>query len=433
MKVFIADYVPLKNKGEEAIIIGIAEFFILQFNECIELILFDDVDGVKKNGNITQIPVNYLFKELNVKSKNNISTKLRYFWRILSLYSYKSNSMLKRLYHEQVIRHFESSNIVIVGHNGFFIPESLAIIIAAHKFGKKVIIFGSGNPIPPAWKLFLKPIYRKALSKCAFCIYREEYVYNEMKKLFINNEKIIYAPDPAFLMNVDPEDIVISKLNELVRYSEIKSKQQLLISITVLETGIAFNSAYKKYQQSKEKKCNFHSIFIAQLLDIIIEKFNCYILFLPHSIENIPYKNDILAAQRIASKMRANTDNYCVLEEDLSPMMLKGIIQHSDFLIAERTHSMISAISVGTPFVGFTTHIDKRTHDIVGNMCNLECNLFNMEYPDIKYTNNKIENMISNISEEKKLAKQTKEMIQKRIYESYIKKNIYYESIITNT
>jgi polysaccharide pyruvyl transferase WcaK-like protein len=168
-------------------------------------------------------------------------------------------------------------------------------------------------------------------------------------------------------------------------------------------------------------------------LDIIIEKFNCYILFLPHSIENIPYKNDILAAQRIASKMRANTDNYCVLEEDLSPMMLKGIIQHSDFLIAERTHSMISAISVGTPFVGFTTHIDKRTHDIVGNMCNLECNLFNMEYPDIKYTNNKIENMISNISEEKKLAKQTKEMIQKRIYESYIKKNIYYESIITNT
>jgi hypothetical protein len=98
----------LKNKGEEAIIRGIAEFFILQFNECIELILFDDVDGVKKNGNITQIPVNYLFKELNVKSKNNISTKLRYFWRILSLYSYKNNSMLKRLYHEQVIRHFES-------------------------------------------------------------------------------------------------------------------------------------------------------------------------------------------------------------------------------------------------------------------------------------------------------------------------------------
>ena len=42
MKVFIADYVPLKNKGEEAIIRGIAEFFILQFNECIELILFDD-------------------------------------------------------------------------------------------------------------------------------------------------------------------------------------------------------------------------------------------------------------------------------------------------------------------------------------------------------------------------------------------------------
>ncbi len=87
-------------------------------------------------------------------------------------------------------------------------------------------------------------------------------------------------------------------------------------------------------------------------------------LFLPHSVETDG--SDIVAAQHVIEQMKATAADCAILEQDCGPRLLKSIIGQCDFLVGERTHSLIGSVSVGTPFAAMTNRQDTRTHGIIG-------------------------------------------------------------------
>ena len=100
-------------------------------------------------------------------------------------------------------------------------------------------------------------------------------------------------------------------------------------------------------------------------------------LFLPHSVEETG--SDIVAARHVAEQMKATPDDYAILEQDCGARLLKSIVRECDFLVGERTHSLIGSVSVGTPFAAMTNRQDTRTHGIIGRMCRCEPQIIDMD------------------------------------------------------
>ena len=106
------------------------------------------------------------------------------------------------------------------------------------------------------------------------------------------------------------------------------------------------------------------------MLDALIAKESVFVLFLPHSVEDDG--SDIVAARHVVEQMDAGAGDYMILEEDCTARLLKGIIRECAFVVGERTHSLIASVSVATPFMALTNRRDTRTHGIIGEMCQCE-------------------------------------------------------------
>jgi polysaccharide pyruvyl transferase WcaK-like protein len=108
---------------------------------------------------------------------------------------------------------------------------------------------------------------------------------------------------------------------------------------------------------------------VAGILDELVTQANAFIVFLPHAVE--AESSDITAAKHVRDAMCHARDNTMILDQECNARLLKAIIRECHFLVGERTHSLIGAVSVGTAFVALTNHKDTRTHGIIGHMC--EC------------------------------------------------------------
>ena len=60
LHILVADYVPIANKGEEAIVRGIED--LLSDGRPVALGLFDNVSEVTQKGNITVFPKDWIFR-----------------------------------------------------------------------------------------------------------------------------------------------------------------------------------------------------------------------------------------------------------------------------------------------------------------------------------------------------------------------------------
>jgi polysaccharide pyruvyl transferase WcaK-like protein len=120
-----------------------------------------------------------------------------------------------------------------------------------------------------------------------------------------------------------------------------------------------------------------HAKYLAAILDALIRKYRAFVLFLPHSVEQDG--SDITAARHVIEQMKTTSVDCAILEQDCGPRLLKSIVRECDFLVGERTHSLIGSVSVGTPFAALTNRQDTRTHGIIGEMCRCEDQVIDMD------------------------------------------------------
>jgi polysaccharide pyruvyl transferase WcaK-like protein len=189
-----------------------------------------------------------------------------------------------------------------------------------------------------------------------------------MQQVSCRPEELVVGPDPAFAMQpVSPEQAT-QVLERYEGYRQAKAAGRPIVAVTVLEKGRVYEGFRPELQGQAKQRA--HARYIATVLDGLIAKESVFVLFLPHSVEDDG--SDIVAARHVIEQMDAGFGDYVILEEDCTARLLKGIIRECQFVVGERTHSLIGSVSVATPCMALTNRRDTRTHGIIGEMCQCE-------------------------------------------------------------
>lgn len=272
-----------------------------------------------------------------------------------------------------------------MGHDGVFGVESCGIVHLAKRHGKRSGILGASTGIAGG-RFYKAALYRHAMAESDFCVFREKHSRDSMARVCGNPARLIVGPDPAFAMRPAEPEAAREVLESHQSYRQARERGRPVVAVTALEKGRVY-AGFRPNLQGQAKQ-QAHARYLAAILDPLVGKGLAFILFLPHSLEQDG--NDAVAARHVAEQMKSGPEDLLILEKDCGPRLLKSIVGQCDFLVGERTHSLIASVSMGTPFVALTNRADTRTHGIIGQMCQCEDCLIDMDAADEKDASTRI-------------------------------------------
>lgn len=376
--ILIADYVPLANRGEEAILRGIED--LLGDRYAVRLGVFDNVVQPTTQGNVTVFPWPWLFRaQGNVALRGTrrlvhdlvltLQMRVGYYGRLWNLIRPCGRAMTP-------LRDFiAQTDLVLVGHDGVFCSESCGVIHLAQRMGKRVGILGASATLVPKTRWYKGWLYRRALRESDFVVFREDHARASLRTVATCPEKLRLAPDPAFAMQPAEARAARDLLAAYPVYETARREGRPLVAVTVLEKGRVYAQFRPELRGAVKRQA--HAQYLADLLRELIHATDALVLFLPHAVE--ADASDVQAAKRVVSCLLPNERNALILDRDMDARLLKATIRECHFLVGERTHSLIAAMSLGIPFVGLTNTQDTRTHGIIGRMMQCPDQLVNMD------------------------------------------------------
>jgi len=277
-----------------------------------------------------------------------------------------------------------------VGHNGVFCVESCGIIHLAKKRGKRSGILGASTGLGGG-RLYKAWLYRRTMEESDFCLFRERHSCESMRQVCRAPDKLQVAPDPAFAMQPARPETARRTLEHYEVYRQARQARRPVVAVTALEKGRVY-TGFRPDLHGPAKQ-QVHAKYLAAILDELVARHRAFVLFLPHSVEKAA--SDVAAARHVVEQMKAARDDWLILEQDCGARLLKGLIRECDFLVGERTHSLIGSVSVGTPFAALTNCQDTRTHGIIGEMCRCEDQIIDMDVVNEKEAVQKISELFA--------------------------------------
>lgn len=389
-RILIAEGVPLQNRGEEAIVRGICDF--LFEDEKVEIAVMDFVENSTYFNDIKIFPITLLYpfhRPMRTQVMNlpdlSLFEKLKRYYNFLSFfwgdYGSANNLIGKRNSRYKELREYiEGCDYVFFGHDGAWGISSVPAFIVIRKFFEvKTGILGSGfNPRTLGLRgMIERKAYKKVISLAHFAFFRETSAFEYMKSISLNSPLVKIAPDPAFGMRHESLDLVEKFLDK--RYPVIlasRNAKKLVIVVTVCENSVVFNKSFLQ-TENREEKTSVHNRLIAYLLDKLVSRFRAFVVFLPHTRDE-GRGDDILISKEVLELMHYQGE-AAIISDDLDARFLKAVIKWADFLLGERTHSVIAALSVATPFGMLTNIHDHRSHSIIGEVGGCKDMLLNIE------------------------------------------------------
>lgn len=246
----------------------------------------------------------------------------------------------EKLYQKDVIKEIENSDICIsVGGDNYCYPHCTWLYTLdeyAHKIGKKTVLWGAS-----LFEEIEDDELINDLNNFDILVIRESLSYNAVRK-YISENRIIYAPDPAFSMQ--PKKV---KLNSWYKGREI----------------VAINVSPLTIQKEEQEQA------IYDLIDYLLKETKYSVLLLPHVTTDDCNDMDIL--KKIKNKY--NDEEKVYLEEKYyNCNELKFIISNCNLLVAARTHASIAAYSTGVPtlVIGYSVKSRGIAKDLFGDYDN---------------------------------------------------------------
>lgn len=329
-KVLLYGVGTFKNKGVEAIINSTMSQ--IDSNKFEVSIASHDYDYNKNlYTNINHIKHYYKSDELTEEEQN----EEKHYKEIK--FDYHN---FEKLYQKDVIKEIENSDICIsVGGDNYCYPHCTWLYTLdeyAHKIGKKTVLWGAS-----LFEEIEDDELINDLNNFDILVIRESLSYNAVRK-YIPENRIIYAPDPAFSMH--PKKV---KLNSWYKGREI----------------VAINVSPLTIQNEEQEQA------IYDLIDYLLKETKYSVLLLPHVTTDDCNDMDIL--KKIKNKY--NDEEKVYLEEKYyNCNELKFIISNCNLLVAARTHASIAAYSTGVPtlVIGYSVKSRGIAKDLFGDYDN---------------------------------------------------------------
>lgn len=429
--ILVPELVPLENKGEEAIVRGIADVVFPAGN--YELHLFDEVDNYRFEDGIHVYPVKWfmspwLNREFGLgMTKEKLRDSLQSLIRNL-LHKFVPNwvrkkdrallntmaevSNLKKLPGKSDshpgLENIVNLDYIIAGHDGAMDERVCHIITEVTKL-LDIPLGVFGIEFPQVFKSdAIVDEQHKVLKDSLFFYCRTAASKAVVDKYFpkITSE---VRPDPAFGMKP-------ASIEDVDAYLESKKLLSFfdkpVIVCTTCETGPIARYCFTD-ETSPGGRLSAHRDYYASLLKHVLGTIDVNVLFLPHALGPGKALDDTIVAKDVIARVGENNGNLLLLNDDIPAKLLKGIIGKSDFLIAERIHSMIGAVGVNTPFLCLGSKTDRRIEGIIANMVGARKSICYMNEPSLSDAIKQFDDLWLNKSEEKSRLKEvSKEFAQ---------------------
>ena len=376
MNIFIADYLPIKNKGEEALLRGIESLYKEKYKEDINFFVFGQSDEIEHDGNITSFPVKWCYPTYKYPKK--FAGRVGFIKRLLCSLTYQiglSPYVSEVEKHSEVMSAFAKADKILLAHDGFYNTFCAALGLFLKKKGYNYSVPGTGFMPQTKYGFFTKGLDYKFYNNSDYNVFREQTCFDYVNGM--NLKRFPYLlPDMAFYCKTSDRDVERSKAI-LDKYNIGKDQNEISIGLTMCENSISFHGSFL----NMPNKSDVHRNFIAQLLDNVSNNINCKFYFIPHCIEK-GAGDDLVIAEDIINRMK-NKDRVVIIREDLPVNVLRPILHNLDFVLGERTHSIINSTSMCTPYFMLTCKMDFRSHDIIGKGIGLPNQIIDLDSPRI--------------------------------------------------
>lgn len=344
-------------------------------------IMITGINGLSDNGEVA------LLTGAVESLKNTVSVAKFYMGSIFD----NDNARLKQVfpnYHEQIelIKPL-LKNIKIIP---WYLKVALLLIKYPLLYPKADIIIhlgadgysdqSTGGPLATlthSYQLFLGYIFRKSVILCAvtvgpfnflwsrklvkfvldrvsFITPRESVTHNYLNELKVRSPMSLVS-DLAFLMEPASEKRVDSILNE-----------KGLLNGRPLACLVASDIIYKKISGSQDEKTK-HEIYIKAMADVsdYLTNKGFEVILVPQVVHG--KHDDVKIIQKIYNKTKQKPT---LMDKDLTPQEVKGVLGKCSILVSSKMHSAILATSMGTPTVIIA--YGSKVQGIIGSMLKQE-------------------------------------------------------------
>jgi|GEM_PF-49050 len=301
-----------------------------------------------------------------------------------------SPAKLEEFYEKNVISEIDLADICfsIGGDNYCYDPPVWLFVLdkEAKERNKKLVLWGASIE-----KKSLDIEAIKDLRKFDIILARESLTYRNLAK-FIDNEKLMLLPDPAFALD--------SQKTKLPN----QFKEFPVIGLNV--SPIITNWRGEEYVLAS----------INKLINHVLKKSSCSIALISHVTRD--YDNDLEILRKIKSQFQEEPRVFLIDRDDLECGKLKYIISKLKFLIAARTHASIAGYSsqVPTLVLGYSIKSKGIAKDIFGSFKN-----YVLPLEDISGENliEKFDFLVENAVSIKKILKEKAPILKKQAENLY--------------
>ncbi len=161
----------------------------------------------------------------------------------------------------------------------------------------------------------------KDLKRYTLIVARETMTVEALKKVGVEENRIIRCCDPAFTLETTETDLPVG----------FAEGNTVGINVSSLVSSQAVFEA------------------VCYLVERIVKDTDMNVCFVPHVYNAQRHTGDIAIHRRLLKRLSEYKDRIAVVEEDLSCTRLKYIISKCRFFVGARTHSIIAAYSSSVP------------------------------------------------------------------------------------
>jgi polysaccharide pyruvyl transferase WcaK-like protein len=196
--------------------------------------------------------------------------------------------------------------------------------------------------------------------------------------LDVHEGKLHLYPDTAVLMNPCPDQRAI----EILKTENVPVSRDIpLFGLIPVRGGVVFEKSFS-CTPDKKTKYQIRINFWSDLVNHLLGNTNAFFVFLPHCIGPVSHNDDRIIAREIMQRIDKNRDRILLIENEYGAQELKGVIKQCDFVLSERAHALIGAVSVATPCMALAVEEDHRMHNIIDKMFGRK--VYNLNNPDVE-------------------------------------------------
>lgn len=267
-------------------------------------------------------------------------------WTLMTyrLFGHPSFLGIPRVLKDTINAYFEAD--LVVSAPGNFLYSSgkfgLTFLVIAYTMGYALL---SGKPlyllpqsIGPLRRKRDRKLIRWILNRARIVMIREPISMNELFNAGVSNPRCYLKPDLAFALQSAPLQEAITRL---CAWGVDSDTDRPLLGITTINWGARTGRG--------DLQIRYEDALI-QAVTYFLDNFGGKALFFPQVRSKALVNDDLQVARRITSQL-SKRHHVLLIEEDLSPELLKAIYGLMDIFVGTRMHSNIFALSQGVPVI----------------------------------------------------------------------------------